>query len=241
MMPTELQNVKRSEVTFVRKLHQSEFSAVFKVVVRRKECVMKVVRENANSLSSYFSVYAKQSIQYQSVARSSAESTITEKNIFICESTAYRRLKAKGLRDDGYIPHFFGIIRQIRPKSWQPHLDMFIGDKLLPNAILIEYIPHMQMINLSTFTPSRMSKLVDILEKIHAAGVLHNDPYPRNMMVVPGNPDRVLWIDFDRAQTFSKALTERQQGWFDEEVEMMDYFAKALVSCTTLNCVNSVN
>ncbi len=43
------------------------------------------------------------------------------------------------------------------------------------------------------------------------------------------NPDRVHWIDFDRAQTFSNPPVRRHQGWFDEEVQMMEYFAKALL------------
>ena len=109
---------------------------------------------------------------------------------------------------------------------------MFLNDKLLPNAILIEYVPHMQMIDLSTFSLARMDRLVGLLKRIHAARVLHDDTYPRNMMIVPGDPGRALCIDFDRAQTFDlhKALTREQQEWFEEEAEMMDYFAKALVN-----------
>lgn len=87
------------------------------------------------------------------------------------------------------------------------------------------------MMDLSTFSAARMDKLVDILRRIHGAKVLHGDPYPRNMMVVPGNSDRVLWIDFDWAQTFSACLTRRQEEWFAEEVDMMEYFAQALVGC----------
>lgn len=116
---------------------------------------------------------------------------------------------------------------------WRPHLDMFLRDEFLPNAILIEYIPHMQMIDLQTFSTDRMNKFVNILKDIHRAKVLHHDPYPRNMMVVPGDPERILWIDFDRAQTYSGELTPRQQKRFDHEVELVDYFAKALVSGTT--------
>jgi serine/threonine protein kinase len=107
---------------------------------------------------------------------------------------------------------------------------MFLNDEFLPNAILIEYIPKMQMIDLSTFSKDRLDKLVSILKEIHGAKILHRDPYPRNMMVVPGNPDRILWIDFDRAQIYSNPLTPRQREWFDGEAELMKELAEGLVS-----------
>jgi tRNA A-37 threonylcarbamoyl transferase component Bud32 len=110
---------------------------------------------------------------------------------------------------------------------------MFLQDAQLPNAVLIEYVPDLRMMDLSTFSTERMAKLVSILREIHSAEILHSDPYPRNMMVVTVDPGRVPWIDFDRAQTFSKPPTQRQLGWFAHEAEMMDYFAKALVSSPT--------
>ncbi|KAL1999981.1 hypothetical protein VTN02DRAFT_3711 [Thermoascus thermophilus] len=41
---------------------------------------------------------------------------------------------------------------------------------------------------------------------MHQAKILHSDPKPRNMMIAE---NRVLWIDFDSAQTFleDQALT----------------------------------
>lgn len=108
---------------------------------------------------------------------------------------------------------------------------MFVGDKLRPNAILIEYIPNMQEVNLSNFSMKHLLKLRHILEEIHRARVRHGDPYPRNMMIVPGSPGRALWIDFDRAQTFPEnvPLSERQSKWFQHEARMVEYFANALV------------
>jgi Lipopolysaccharide kinase (Kdo/WaaP) family len=176
--------------------------------------------------------------QYRHIKPSEVSNPLIEHDIFVCESTAYRRLKESGLCDKGYIPNFYGTIQQIQPKFWKPHLDMFLEHDLLPNAVLLEYVSDMQMIDLSTFSTERIQKLFHILREIHNAKVLHHDPYPRNMMVVPGEPDRVLWIDFDRAQTFPKPLTQRQQGWFTEEVEFVELFAKALVSscCSKAAC-----
>ncbi len=44
-MPDEMLNLKRSEVTIVRKLKQSEYSTLFQVSVRGRQCVLKVVSE----------------------------------------------------------------------------------------------------------------------------------------------------------------------------------------------------
>ena len=90
---------------------------------------------------------------------SDACSRFTEHEIFICESTAYRRLKERGLCDKGFVPQFYGTVEKIQPKLWKPHLDMFLKDKLLPNAILIEYIPHMEMIDLPNFSKGPFTKI----------------------------------------------------------------------------------
>ncbi|KZF19890.1 hypothetical protein L228DRAFT_270662 [Xylona heveae TC161] len=148
-------------------------------------------------------------------------------NVFKSESNAYRRLKEKGLCERGIVPDFYGMIEDIDPALWQPHLNMFRKDEARPSALFIEYIPDLRKIDLDNYTTERILKLGTILREIHKAGVLHDDPYPRNMMVQESS-DRVCWIDFDRADTFDFPLNERQQHWVAEELEMMDYFVKGL-------------
>ncbi|PGG99040.1 hypothetical protein GX51_06456 [Blastomyces parvus] len=179
-------DVEPSDVVFVEKLRESKYSAVFKVLVRGKPCVMKVHHDRGSS---------------------SDDPPYREMNLFIRE---YRRLKAKGLCDRGVIPDFYGTITKIEATNW-PDLHMFHEEKLPPNAILIEFR--------------------DILHDIHEARVYHGDTYPRNMMISPGKgTTRVLWIDFDSAQTFPEenALTSRQKMWLENEVELVDYFVKNL-------------
>ena len=105
--------------------------------------------------------------------------------------------------------------------------------QLLPNAVLIEYIPNMKIMDLSTFSPSRMQKFTIILNEMHEAKIYHRDVYPRNMKVVPGSPDRILWVDFDRSQTYLEPLTQEQEGWIRSETRAMDEFARMLVSLMT--------
>lgn len=141
--------------------------------------------------------------------RSHADPPDREINPFVCESTAYGHLKEKGFCQQGVVPDFYGVIEQIDPTSCQPFLKRFLKDKLLPNAIIIEYIPDLHEIDLSTFSEYRVATLRSILKSIPGVGIYHGDPYPRNMMVQE-NSERVLWIDFDRVQTFSKREWELQ-------------------------------
>ncbi|PLB49171.1 hypothetical protein P170DRAFT_357004 [Aspergillus steynii IBT 23096] len=203
--------VKLSDITFLEKLKESKYSAIFKVSIHGLLRVMKVYH-NLDLCPPEWAPPDR------------------EVDLFVCESTAYQRLHDKGLCKRGLILDFYGTITNIQPLLCQPSLGMFLEDKRPPNAVLIEYIPNMRMIDLSNFSERRVSELRRILlEDIHPAGVLHGDPMPRNMMV-QDKDGRVLWIDFDSAQTFTEDgfLTPRQEWWVKEEVEMVDYFVDAL-------------
>ncbi|EFW17932.1 conserved hypothetical protein [Coccidioides posadasii str. Silveira] len=52
-----------------------------------------------------------------------------------------------------------------------------------------------------------IQKAIQGITAVHHAGVVHNDPYPKNVLIVPGaatngSDDRVVWIDFDIALNF---------------------------------------
>lgn len=175
--------------------------------------------------------------KYHDGAPSDCDSPDFEVNLFICESTAYQPMKAKGLCKRGVIPDFYGTVTKIQPTLW-PNLHMFYEDKLPPNAIIIEYIPNMQPICLSNFSKDYLDRFCHILDDIHQAGVLHGDAKPRNMMISRGGQDRVVWIDFDSAQTFSEGvLSEKQEGWVQEKVELVDYFDDGLVGFGHYGCM----
>ncbi|KAE8383872.1 hypothetical protein BDV26DRAFT_250938 [Aspergillus bertholletiae] len=201
--------INLSAIEYVGQIRSSESSCIFRTRWRGRDCIMKV---------------------YHSIEASHADPTDREVDIFRCESKAYTRLKAHGLCDEGYVPDFYGLIKQINPMEWSPHLQEFLKDRLPPNAVLLEYVPNLQKIDLSTFSIERVHKLRQILSEIHRAGIYHGDPFPRNMMVQKSS-DRVLWIDFDRAQTFSyDSITTRQRQWLEEEDELVDYFVDALAA-----------
>lgn len=76
-----------------------------------------------------------------------------------------------------------------------------------------------------------MDNLLNGIREIHSALVRHRDPKPRNMMVVRDDPERVVWIDFDRAETYNKdQITNEQKHLLEEEEEIIVNFKECLVS-----------
>jgi hypothetical protein len=100
--------------------------------------------------------------------------------------------------------------------AWHPDPPQFPLGSGMVHTVLIEYVADMHQMDLSTFSKSRLASLRAILREIHDAKICHGDVYPRNMMVVSGKPDRVLWIDFDSAQPSRRMNPSRQcnkDGW----------------------------
>ena len=146
------------------------------------------------------------------------------------ETTAYIRLKDKGLWDRGIVPNFLGSMRKFDPSSCLPHLRMFVDDEYLPSAIFLEHITGLEMITLENYTQQRMDNIVRGIQQIHTALVQHRDPKPRNMMVVPGTTERVVWLDFDRAETYDEnQITSEQEELLREEEEIVVDISECLV------------
>lgn len=68
---------------------------------------------------------------------------------------------------------------------------------------------------------------VEGMKEIHKAGVHHQDIYPRNLLLVR-NPDRLVWIDFDVATTFTE-LGPEQITRCDYEIALVKGCGEALV------------
>ncbi|PGH11811.1 hypothetical protein AJ80_06969 [Polytolypa hystricis UAMH7299] len=181
-MNIKINNVHPQHVVFHRELHRNDNTVVFLVSVLGLKCVMKVHHDHPG-----------------------------HGRIHESEATAYRRLQAHGVTEEGYVPQFYGSIEELKPRLWQPHLNMFINDTELPSAIFIEYIPNMRQLHLDTFTKERMAKFVQAIKAITAALVMHNDLKPRNS-----------W-------TYDKdTITAEQQEWLREDVQIVQELARLL-------------
>lgn len=149
------------------------------------------------------------------------------------EYNALRRLKQVGLSSRGLVPDVYGCIEQLDPQLWQPHLRAFVDYELRPSAVFMQYIPGMRSLDLDTFNKIRMQKFIDILKEIHGASVVHKDPYPQNLMVLPDDPDdpnRVVWIDFDRAVTYDGTpQTPKERKGFEIEWRTVNRIGEVLV------------
>ncbi|OJD26949.1 hypothetical protein ACJ73_01672 [Blastomyces percursus] len=201
----ELDDVSPDEIHFKKELFASDCSVIFLVVVRGQQCVMKVHHGRGPPLP------------YERKDR--------ELDIHVLESTAYRRLKARGVCDKGIVPQFLGTMDKFDPKLCQPPLKKFLEDEYPPSALFLEYIPNMEEISLHNYTKVRMNNLLLGIREIHKAGVEHNDIRPRNMLIVKDDPNRVVWIDFNRANTYDEHhMTDKQKVLIAEEEQSMEGF-----------------
>lgn len=108
---------------------------------------------------------------------------------------------------------------------------MFLEDEYAPSAILLEYIPKIQMILPHYYTRERVENFINGIQEIHKALILHLDIELGNMMIIEDDPTRAIWLDFDRAQTYCAAQLDEPTRYFlnNEEVVVRE-FGERLVS-----------
>ena len=148
-------------------------------------------------------------------------------------------LKKFGLCDRGIVPKVYGFIECLDPKNFEPELHHFLRDKHLPNAILLEYLPGASSMNYLKYSEERMKIAIKGIQQIHELALVeHIDTYSRNILIVPGPPERVLWTDFDIAVSFKDRLelTAEDKERMDLEFEIVKDLGELLV-CTPLSCL----
>ncbi|EQL34060.1 hypothetical protein BDBG_00411 [Blastomyces gilchristii SLH14081] len=74
--------------------------------------------------------------------------------------------------------------------SWIFHVNYFGKPWALKVAILIEYLPNPLPMNSNTYSKKCFEKVNIGIQQIHLALILHNDPYSKNVLIVPGDPER---------------------------------------------------
>lgn len=100
------------------------------------------------------------------------------------------------------MPKYYGCVDRLDALCHQSWLNSFLNDKLHPNAILLEYLASSEPLNCVNYSKERHAKAMEALAQVRSALVVHNDIYPKNILIVNGNPERVVLIDFDVAKTF---------------------------------------
>lgn len=134
------------------------------------------------------------------------------------ETQAYERLQAHGFSegDSGYIPRFYGAIDEFDRSLLPSPTPAAFEESRGAGAILLEYIPGLQMLDAKNYTRDRWRRMLEILQMIHEAGVLHNDIGLHNMGL-SAEVERVVWLDFDMATTFDEKAI--QTAWQQEQLK----------------------
>ncbi|NJR31338.1 hypothetical protein HC762_00945 [bacterium] len=142
-------------------------------------------------------------------------------------------LKKAGLRARGIVPNVYGFIEGLDPWSFGPmRLNNYRLDKHLPNAILFEYLENAQQIDYRFYSEERMRVAVEGMCQIcELALVDHRDVHTKHILIVPGPPERVVWIDCDVASSFKdrSVLTALNKEAFDLSISLAEDWGDKLV------------
>jgi hypothetical protein len=123
-----------------------------------------------------------------------------------------------------FIPYCYGLLAldnlrlQMKCHSrWKSPVKKMLKDKPL-YGLLIEYIPGCTTVRDDPLRlanqPALAEDFIAALCTIHAAGVIHRDPLPRNMML--DSEDGIWWVDFGSAHT--TAYSSIHPYYFDSEI-----------------------
>ncbi|KAK2785198.1 hypothetical protein FQN52_008534 [Onygenales sp. PD_12] len=202
-----LTTVDPSKIHIIREITCSDASAVFEVDLDGQRYALKLFHDHGDP-------------GYTEKGR--------DLNRFRCELNAYKKLLASGVCARGFVPKFHGYINGMDPAAFHPAFQHFAQDKRKPRAILLEYLPNSESLNCVNYSDMLYPQAIEGMKEIHRAGVHHRDIYPRNLLLVRGNPDRLVWIDFDVATTFTDFGPE-QLARCDYEIALVKGFGEALV------------
>ncbi|OJJ49035.1 hypothetical protein ASPZODRAFT_129410 [Penicilliopsis zonata CBS 506.65] len=195
-----------SNIRIMKELSRSDASSIFEVELDGEKYAMKLFHDNGDP--------------------GFAENG-RDLNRFRCELNAYMNLRKHNVCKQGFVPYFHGHIDRINPSAFQPALRGFACDKFHPRAILLEYLPDAESLNCENYSDARYQHVIDGMKQIHKAHVHHQDIYPKNILIVPGARERVVWVDFDVATTFPH-LGPSEKQYSEYEDELVAGFGEAL-------------
>lgn len=201
-----------SKIHISRDISHSDASSIFEVNLDGQKYALKVFHDNGDP-------------GYTEKGR--------DLNRFRCEFNAYEKLLASGVCDGKFVPKFYGYINRVDPAIFYPTLQHFAQDKFHPKAILLEYLPNVESLNCVNYSDALFPQAIEGMKEIHKAGVHHRDVYPKNVLLVRGITDRLVWIDFDVATTFDDCGPE-QRARCDHEIELVKGFGQLLVRTLSL-------
>jgi hypothetical protein len=154
-------------------------------------------------------------------------------NRYTMETDAYRFLNHYDLASRGIVPKFYGDLPSIKKPLLLKILKDSIPDDVqiaLPaSGILIEYIEGGETPSSENMTVPIARAILDGLDYIHGARILHGDCNPRNIFVFPQTV-RIVWFDFSHSMiTRLEGLFETERGAIKSEL-FLDFVCSRLMS-----------
>ncbi|KAK4869231.1 hypothetical protein LT330_006231 [Penicillium expansum] len=199
-------DINPSRLNVIREITQADASSIFEVTLDGQRYALKLFHDNGDP-------------GYADNGR--------DLNRFRCKYNAYKKLLASGVCESNFVPKLYGCIDRVDPATFHPAFYHFAHDKFKPRAILLEYLPNAENLNCVNYSDTLYPQAIEGMKEIHRAGVHHRDVYPRNMLIVRENPDRLVWIDFDVATTFTDFGPE-QVARSDHETLLVEGLGEAL-------------
>ncbi|KAK1148805.1 hypothetical protein N8T08_008690 [Aspergillus melleus] len=212
--PPSLTGIDASGIKVIGEIKRSDASSLFEVSLDGHNYVLKLFHDNGDP-------------GYTEKGR--------DLNRLRCEYNAYKNLLAAGVCESGFVPKFYGYIDRVDPAAFHPAFEQFVKDKLKPRAMLLEYLPNSESLNCVNYSDALFPQAIEGMMEIHKAGVHHRDIYPKNLLLIRGDRDRLVWIDFDVATTFAD-YGDKQQEFCDHEIALVKGFGDALVGTPLWPC-----
>lgn len=205
-------NLDPSTSRIIREISSSDESSLFEIELDGHKYALKLYHDNGDP-------------GYTEKGR--------DLNRFRCELNAYQNLMRSGVCERGFVPKFYGYIDRMDPADFYPAdfypaFRHFVQDRFKPKAILLEYLPNAEELNCVNYSENLYPQAVEGMEEIHKAGVRHRDIYPKNLLLVRGNPERLVWIDFDVATTFTE-FEPKQLAGCNHEIGLVKGLGECLV------------
>lgn len=207
-----LREIDPSTIKIIGHITTSDASSIFEVEVDGEKYVLKLFHDNGDP------GYAENG---------------RDLNRFRCEFNAYEKLVASGVSEFRVVPKFHGYIDRVDPALFYPTFQHFAYDNFQPRGMLLEFLPNAESLNCVNFSDALFPQAIEGMKEIHKAGVHHRDIHPKNILLVRGNPERLVWIDFDVATTFTD-LHPEQLARSNHEIELVEGLGDALVKAPLL-------
>ena len=104
---------------------------------------------------------------------------------------------------------------------------------------MLEYLQDTEELNCVNYSDDRLQAAIVGLRGIHGALIHHRNVYPKNILIIRGPPERVIWIDFGVAVKFylEKSMGHQGEEYCNIEITLVKSFGELLIypnSCLDL-------